>query len=152
MLNVTKQTHDDCLWYRVLGAAIAVLFLCPFLAVNADILTDLDLAAIFQEHREEDLATLVLHDYPPYNNVWIDGEEKVIGFGRPPDIKTASALAYTGVQVVSPRMLEWLRSTARAEGCSAIDLDSGVQRHRAHRFYFDQGMYIACHHFVEQLT
>ena len=80
----------------------------PFLAVNADILTDLDMAAIFQAHQEEALATLVLHDYPPYNTVWIDEELKVTGIGRRPDEKAAAALAYTGVQVVNPRLLQWL--------------------------------------------
>jgi GNAT superfamily N-acetyltransferase len=50
------------------------------------------------------------------------------------------------------RMMAWLRERARAEGCAALNLDSGVQRHRAHRFYFDQGMQIACHHFLEYLA
>ncbi len=50
------------------------------------------------------------------------------------------------------RMMAWLRERARAEGCAALNLDSGVQRHRAHRFYFDQGMHIACHHFLEYLA
>jgi hypothetical protein len=49
-------------------------------------------------------------------------------------------------------MMAWLREKARAEGCAALNLDSGVQRHRAHRFYFDQGMHIACHHFLEHLS
>ncbi len=65
------------------------------------------------------------------------------------DLSTVEGLRSAGH---GARMLEWLRNKARAEGCSAIDLDSGVQRHRAHRFYFNQGMHIACHHFVEQLT
>lgn len=49
------------------------------------------------------------------------------------------------------RMLEWLRRLALAEGCVALDLDSGVQRHLAHRFYFRQGMQIAAYHFLERL-
>ncbi len=80
----------------------------PFLAVNADILTDLDLAAIFRQQREEALATLVLHDYPKYNNVWLDQSGRVAGFGAPPPSRSGPPLAYTGVQVVSPRMLKWL--------------------------------------------
>ena len=49
------------------------------------------------------------------------------------------------------RMLKWLFDLAWAEGCSAVNLDSGVQRHGAHRFYFREGMHIACHHFVKRL-
>jgi GNAT superfamily N-acetyltransferase len=49
------------------------------------------------------------------------------------------------------RMMEWLCDKAREEGCTAINLDSGVQRHDAHRFYFREGMHIACHHFLKRL-
>jgi mannose-1-phosphate guanylyltransferase len=80
----------------------------PFLAVNADILTDLDLDDIFRQHQEGALATLVLHDCPRYNNVWLDQGGRVAGFGDPPPTKSGPPLAYTGIQVVSPRMLEWL--------------------------------------------
>lgn len=80
----------------------------PFLAINADILTDLDLAAVFRLHQEEVLATLVLHHCPPYNNVWIDETGRVVSLGTPPARPFRPPLAYTGVQVVSPRMLEFL--------------------------------------------
>jgi mannose-1-phosphate guanylyltransferase len=80
----------------------------PFLAVNADILTDLDLAEIFRQHQEEPLATLVLHDCPRFNNVWLDQKGRVAGIGAPPPERSGPPLAYTGVQVVSPRMLKWL--------------------------------------------
>lgn len=81
-----------------------------FLAINVDILTDLDLAAIFRLHQEEVLATLVLHHRPPYNNVWIDETGQVVSIGTPPARPFRPPLAYTGVQVVSPRMLEFLGS------------------------------------------
>jgi mannose-1-phosphate guanylyltransferase len=80
----------------------------PFLAINADILNDLDLAEILWQHREQALATLVLHDYPRFNNVWLDKAGRVAGVGVPPSHKTGPPLAYTGVQVVSQRMLKWL--------------------------------------------
>jgi GNAT superfamily N-acetyltransferase len=64
------------------------------------------------------------------------------------DLSTAEASRSAGN---GARMMAWLREKARAEGCAALNLDSGVQRHRAHRFYFDQGMHIACHHFLEHL-
>ena len=40
-------------------------------------------------------------------------------------------------------LLDWLESQAVALGCDALTLDSGVQRHRAHRFYFREGMHVS---------
>ncbi len=48
-------------------------------------------------------------------------------------------------------LLDWLRAEARREGCSALHLDSGVQRTDAHRFYVREGMTHTSHHFVEDL-
>ena len=80
----------------------------PFLAVNGDILTDLDLAAVFRSHRPDAVATLVLHDCPPYNKVWV-AEGRVVSIGEPPPTGTAGPpLAYTGVQVVGPGVLKYL--------------------------------------------
>jgi len=79
----------------------------PFLAVNGDILTDLDLAAIYRRQRQEVCSTLVLHDCPPYNNVWVSGGA-VVSVGEPPPGQAGPPLAYTGVQVVGPRMLDYL--------------------------------------------
>jgi mannose-1-phosphate guanylyltransferase len=87
----------------------------PFLAVNADILTDLDLAAVFRGHRQDALVTLVLHDCPPYNNVWLDQEGRVAGVGTPPGKPAGPPLAYTGIQVVTPRMLSWLPDKGPAD-------------------------------------
>ena len=44
------------------------------------------------------------------------------------------------------RMLDWLAGVAREEGCGSLQLDSGVQRHEAHRFYFRKGMSISSYH------
>ena len=40
-------------------------------------------------------------------------------------------------------MLDWLEEKAISLGCDALALDSGVQRQRAHRFYFREGMNIS---------
>ena len=81
----------------------------PFLAMNADILTDLDLAKVIEGHDHDALATLVLHDCPRFNHVWLDQEGRVAGVGTPPPPNHAGPpLAYTGIQVVSPGMLAWL--------------------------------------------
>ena len=48
-------------------------------------------------------------------------------------------------------MMDWLREIAREQGCAAIHLDSGTQRHQAHKFYFRENMTINAYHFTEQL-
>ena len=45
------------------------------------------------------------------------------------------------------RLLDWLKAAARANGCSTLTLDSGVQRTDAHRFYFRERMSILGYHF-----
>ena len=45
-------------------------------------------------------------------------------------------------------LLRWVRDHARDAGCVALELDSGTQRHSAHRFYFRERMTIANYHFV----
>jgi GNAT superfamily N-acetyltransferase len=44
-------------------------------------------------------------------------------------------------------LLEWLADRAREEGCQNLELDSGVQRFDAHRFYLANRMVISSHHF-----
>lgn len=48
-------------------------------------------------------------------------------------------------------MLGWLCEEAERNGCEQLHLDSGVQRHEAHRFYFREGMKIPSYHFVKEL-
>lgn len=44
-------------------------------------------------------------------------------------------------------LFEWLVAEAQRLGCTVLELDSGVQRHSAHRFYFRQRMHILGYHF-----
>jgi GNAT superfamily N-acetyltransferase len=48
-------------------------------------------------------------------------------------------------------LLDWLADEARRRGCTQLELDSGVQRSEAHRFYFRQRMHISAFHFVVPL-
>jgi ribosomal protein S18 acetylase RimI-like enzyme len=50
------------------------------------------------------------------------------------------------------RLFDWLWELARNQGCSALVLDSGVQRFEAHRFYLKHRMDIVAHHFVRRVT
>ena len=64
------------------------------------------------------------------------------------DLVTAEDVRSTGT---GTKMLRWLEDEARSSGCSQLHLDSGVQRGRAHRFYFREGMTISSYHFVKEL-
>jgi GNAT superfamily N-acetyltransferase len=49
------------------------------------------------------------------------------------------------------RLLAWVLDYARAHGCQQAHLDSGYQRHAAHRFYLGQGWKLSLHHFAQAL-
>jgi GNAT superfamily N-acetyltransferase len=44
-------------------------------------------------------------------------------------------------------LLDWLKAEARSAGCGELHLDSGVQRHGAHRFYLRERLDITSYHF-----
>lgn len=48
-------------------------------------------------------------------------------------------------------MLNWLRDLALEQHCQFLHLDSGTHRHRAHKFYLNQGLKIASYHFSQEL-
>ncbi len=43
-------------------------------------------------------------------------------------------------------LLDWLINHAREQGCHAVHLDSGYQRHAAHRLYLNKGFVLSSHH------
>ena len=45
------------------------------------------------------------------------------------------------------QLLDWLIEQARERGCESLELDSGVQRFDAHRFYLVKRMNISSYHF-----
>jgi GNAT superfamily N-acetyltransferase len=65
------------------------------------------------------------------------------------DLVTTSDARSTGV---GRMLIEDLTRRARDAACSVIDLDSGVQRLDAHRFYHREGLTISAHHFTKRLT
>jgi mannose-1-phosphate guanylyltransferase len=82
-----------------------------FLVINGDILTDLDFAMVYRRHRPDALATMILHDYPRFNNVWLDQDGQVQAFGAPPTgLRASTPLAFTGIQIVSPMIFDLIQS------------------------------------------
>jgi len=48
-------------------------------------------------------------------------------------------------------LLEWMGRYGKERGCTSLHLDSGVQRHAAHRFYLRERMDIVFYHFRKEL-
>jgi GNAT superfamily N-acetyltransferase len=48
-------------------------------------------------------------------------------------------------------LLDWIEQEAAALGCSTVELDSGVQREGAHRFYERHGYTLASHHYAKEV-
>ncbi|MDF9278864.1 GNAT family N-acetyltransferase [Arthrobacter sp. EH-1B-1] len=64
------------------------------------------------------------------------------------DLSTAAAERSRGHGAT---LLNALSERGRESGCHSIDLDSGVQRYAAHRFYLRERMNISAHHFSRHL-
>lgn len=65
------------------------------------------------------------------------------------DLVTSSATRSRGC---GKALFEWVVEEARRQGCSHVELDSGVQRLHAHRFYFRQRMHVLGFHFSLALS
>jgi aminoglycoside/choline kinase family phosphotransferase/dTDP-glucose pyrophosphorylase len=76
----------------------------PFLVVNADIFTDINLAEVYRSHCGQSApVTLVMHDYEDFNQVWVDRCGRVAGFerfGDSPPSDRHRKLAFTGIHVL----------------------------------------------------
>lgn len=76
----------------------------PVLITNGDIFHDIDLIGVYDAHlRSGARATLVLHDYPRFNNVSVAGEW-ILGFDGK-EAEEERRLAFTGIHVLDPALL-----------------------------------------------
>ena len=64
------------------------------------------------------------------------------------DLVTAASDRSRGVGAL---LLNELADRAKAAGCQGLDLDSGIQRADAHRFYMREGLTISSFHFYRQV-
>ena len=75
----------------------------PFLVINGDVLTDIDLSAAYADHLTHNrLATLVVHDCAPFNQILVDDEGNLLDIAERP---APGRLAFTGIQVIDPALL-----------------------------------------------
>ena len=82
-----------------------------FLAINGKIITDIDLNAALETHRNMNaLATLVLLQNTKrerFSVVEID-QRRVTGFGGMPDNRCRTPLMFTGIQILEPRIFDYI--------------------------------------------
>lgn len=75
----------------------------PFFVLNSDILTNIDLDPAYTFHRDSGaLATMVLHDYMPFNQVLMDPHGNITQIANAP---LSGGLAFTGIHIISPDLL-----------------------------------------------
>jgi GNAT superfamily N-acetyltransferase len=55
-------------------------------------------------------------------------------------------------QSYASNLLDWLTTYAKSQACTAIHLDTGYQRHAAHRVYLKHGFELNCHHLMKSLA
>jgi len=84
----------------------------PFLVINADVVSDIDLRQVYGFHlRHSELVTLVLVDAPPFNSVEIDPHGFVVDFKPAEHPAAGRRLAFTGIQVLDPEILTYIPET-----------------------------------------
>ncbi len=85
-----------------------------FIVHNSDILLDIDFTRLIETHlKSGNIATLATHRHPKYSNVVIDENDLLLdvenpGDSRPDPNTIAKKVAYTGIAVYSPEILQFL--------------------------------------------
>lgn len=93
----------------------------PFLVINADIHTSIDLRQVYEFHlRRRPAATLVLVDDPEFNTVRVDADGRVLAFDASNPCAPAAALTFTGIQVLEPVVLDFLPEHGFAHSIDAF--------------------------------
>ncbi len=80
----------------------------PVLVVNGDIYHSIDYREVYRSHCEAGAeVSLVLHDYPRFNDVAVAATNHITGFNRPGGSRgnQERVLAFTGIHVINPEVL-----------------------------------------------
>ena len=84
----------------------------PFIVINGDILTDIDLGKVYEFHLKRDnLITMVLHDFPVHNKIGVDNEMNILSIG--PGTSLKGTFAFTGIHVMNPEILDYIPENKR---------------------------------------
>ena len=75
----------------------------PFIIINSDILTNIDLGKAYEYHKKcGNIATLILHDCMPFNQIRIDNNRQIIDISLQ---NREDGLAFTGIHIIEPALL-----------------------------------------------
>ena len=93
------------------------------LVINADVISDINLAGIFAFHRSHGFpVTMVMHDRAEFNSVCVDADDFVTGFHcRGKTHQGNRVMAFTGIHVIEGRVLDFLPSQGPAHIIDAYD-------------------------------
>ncbi len=81
----------------------------PFMVINADIYSTIDLRTVYEFHRRcRPAATLVLVDDPEFNQVEVGPDGRVRAFAGSCADAPAGARTFTGIQVLDPVVLDFI--------------------------------------------
>lgn len=117
----------------------------PWLVCNVDILSNIRLPQFIQSHRPDDLATLVVSQRQTQRYLLFDADQHLKGWTniatgelRPQTLPSETAaqyalLAFSGMQIVSPRLLPYMDEVAKEKGdkFSLIDLYLSICEHHS---------------------
>ena len=150
---------------KIMSQRIAKKMSVIFARTDADIRDCWPVVAQLRPHlKEKDFVGIVRRQFAEgYQLVFIRRKRKVVamtGFrvlnnliwGRFCYVDDIVTDEQTRSQGLGRQLMEWLCEFARAASCLRLELDSGVQRFAAHRFYLRNQMWISCHHFSLELN
>jgi NDP-sugar pyrophosphorylase family protein len=77
----------------------------PFVVINSDILTDIDLQKAVDFHQNHPgPVTLILHDHPEFNNILVDRQGRIRELRQ----RKESGLAFTGIHILDREIFNFL--------------------------------------------
>jgi mannose-1-phosphate guanylyltransferase len=81
----------------------------PFIVINSDILTNINLDEAYAHHRSAGaMATLILHRCDPFNQIQIDEHHCITNIGRQ---NIPAGWAFTGIHIMDPVLLTHIPNT-----------------------------------------
>ncbi|MEA3437707.1 MAG: sugar phosphate nucleotidyltransferase [Thermodesulfobacteriota bacterium] len=81
----------------------------PFMVVNSDIVTDIDLRKVYDYHLNHKYpVTLVLYDNHTFNSVSFNKNGFITNFEKESSIPSSAMLTFTGIQVVDPEVFDFI--------------------------------------------
>ena len=85
----------------------------PFFVLNSDILTNIDLSKAYEYHKKSgSIASLILHDHEPYNQILIDDNRRIIDIDRK---NTSNRLAFSGIHILEPDIFSFIPETGYSD-------------------------------------